>query len=353
LAKKGWHYPSAPKEYGGGGLGGEFVDILREEFSRARAPFRASNFLIGALLVWATEEQKQKYLVPILNGEMSLWQKFSEPHSGSDLASYESKATRDGDDWIMNGSNAFPGGHEDDKGWYYGPMVTDPDAPRHRNLGFFMIPYPSPGLDFKRMRGVAGNEQCFIYFSDVRVPSDGLIGGVTQGWQVANTALEEEHGSQGSIFHRDAEVDSVVSYMQEQRKKEAFPGGDPVRQQRTAEAVIDSHITSLFAKRAGWMYSNRMEMSWEGPSGFVYDRMSGLRQVGRFRDVLGMHTHLGVKDPLTTHGGVQEVFQRSSFILQHGAGSLNISKVVLARRIGISRTKERAAPTANMTAAKS
>ena len=345
LAKKGWHYPAFPKEYGGGGLSGEYVTILSEEFTRARAPFHGSSFILGALLVWATEEQKQEFLVPLLTAEKVSWQKFSEPHSGSDLASYVSKAVKDGDDWIMNGSNAFPGGHEDDVGWYFGPMVTDPDAPRHRNLGFFMIPYPNPGLDFKRMRGVAGGEQCFIYLNDVRVPGANLIGGETQGWQVCQTTLEEEHGGQGSIFHRDEEVKSMASYMQEQRKNGESPGGDPVVQQKAVEAIIESHITNLFAKRTAWMYQNRMEMSWEGPSSFVFDRVSGLRQVGRFRDVLGMHTMLGAKDPRTPHGGLQEVFQRSSLVLAHGAGSLNISKVVLARRIGISRTKERAAPT--------
>ena len=346
LAKKGWHYPTFPKEYGGGGLSGEFEAILSEEFARARAPFRSSNFILGALLVWATEEQKQEFLVPLLTAEKVSWQKFTEPHSGSDLASYVSKAVRDGDDWIMNGSNAFPGGHQDDEGWYYGPMVTDPDAPRHRNLGFFMIPYPNPGLDFKRMRVVNGGEQSFIYLSDVRVPSRNLIGGETQGWQVCQTTLEEEHGGRGAAAPRDPVVDDLVTYLQEQRARGQSPGGDPVVQQVAMEAYVDGYKDNLFKMRTYWMNGNRMEMSWEGPSTFHFERLNRIRNMTRVRDVMGMPALMGVREPGAPHGGTQEVAQRTAFIAQHGAGSFNITKVVLARRIGISRTKERAAPTA-------
>ena len=120
MADKGWLFPTFPKEYGGGGLSGDHEVIINEEMQRAGAPGNFTNqFVFPALLVWGTEEQKQKFLRPLLTGEKVAWQKYTEPHSGSDLASYESKAVRDGDDWIMNGSNAFPGGKEDDEGWYF------------------------------------------------------------------------------------------------------------------------------------------------------------------------------------------------------------------------------------------
>ena len=193
------------------------------------------------------------------------------------------------------------------------------------------------------------SEQSFIFLDNVRVPADHLIGGDHQGWQVVNTALEEEHGGAGLIYQIDDEVESLLRYMQEKRRQNESPGGDPVSQQTAADAYVQNQVSHLFDKRTSWMYHSRQEMSWEGPSTFVSDRVSGVRQVGRIRDVMGMDTLVGSNDPRAIHGGRQEYFQRSSFILQHGAGSLNITKVVLARRIGISRTKERAAPTA-MTA---
>ena len=347
LGAKGWLYPIYPKEYGGGGLTAEHETILQEEFNRYRVPFiETGTFLVlPTLLLWGTEEQKQKFLVPLLNGEKVAWQKYTEPHSGSDLASYESTAVRDGDEWVLSGSNAFPSGHASDSGWYFGPMLTDPHAPRHRNLGFFMIPYPSKGLEVKRMRLVSGGEQSFIYLENVRVPADHLIGDDHQGWQVSNTILEEEHGGRGQAFPIDEVAGNLISYVQEHRENGLSPGGDPVLRQATMDAYNDAHVDTLFKKRTYWMYQNRKQMSWEGPSTFHWERLYGMRNVGRVRDVMGMYALLGTKEPNVPHGGAQEVYQRTSFLHQHGAGSFNITKVVLARRIGISRTKERAAPT--------
>ena len=148
------------------------------------------------LLVWGTEEQKQKFLPPLLSGEKITFQKLTEPQGGADLASISSRATRDGDDWILNGQNVFIGDPYDVE-YLAGPMVTDPDAPRHRNLGYFMIPVPSEGLELKEMKLLPSSRKQAIFLDNVRVPGDHLIGGVNQGWQVMGTHLEFEHGGRG------------------------------------------------------------------------------------------------------------------------------------------------------------
>jgi len=345
LAAKGWLFPTYAKEYGGGGLSPEHESILKEEFLDAGIPRFGSDLIIAMLMVWGSEEQKQKFLVPLLNAEKTTWQKFTEPKSGSDLANYQSTAVRDGDDWLLSGSNVFCSGRGDHPDFLWGPMLTDLEAPRHRNLGFFMVPVPNEGLQIINQNLVSGKEQHFIFLDNVRVPGDHLIGDEHQGWQVTNTGLEQEHGGRGQVFPRDEVVDNLVAYMQERRQRGESPGGNPILQQTAVSAYIDAHIDSLFKKRTYWMYQSRMDMSWEGPSQFHYQRLYGFRNVGKVRDVMGMYTMLGTRDPLAPHGGAQEVDQRTSFIHQHGAGSFNITKVVLARRIGISRTKERAAPT--------
>ena len=345
LGKKGWLFPTYPAEYGGGGLTGEHEAIIEEEFQRYRVPRAVTMLVLNAILVWGTEEQKKRFLIPFMRGEQYSWQKYTEPHSGADLASYETRAVRDGDDWLITGSNTFTtgrGGHPD---WLHGPAVTDPDAPRHRNLGFFMIPVPSEGLDIRPLKLVQGSEQHFIYLDNVRVPGENLIGGDHEGWQVTNTTLEQEHGGRGQAYHRDEVVDNLVTYMQEKPKKGDSPGRDPVIQQAAISAYIDAHIDGLFEKRTYWMYQNRLEMSWEGSTSSLFNRQYHLRNVTRVRDIMGMYAQLGSHDPQAPFGGENEFFQRNSFVLQHGAGSLNITKVVVARRIGISRTKERPAPT--------
>ncbi len=347
MAAKGWLFPTYPKEYGGGGLTGEHETIIEEESQRFRVPRHfCTDWILPALLVWGTEEQKKKWLVPFLKGEQVAWEKFTEPHSGSDLASYQSHAVREGDEWVINGANVFVSGrHAPYPDWLYGPVVSDPDAPRHRNLAYLIIPYPTPGVEIKKLKLTNGSDQHFVYLDNVRIPADHLIGNDHQGWQVANTSLEQEHGGRGQAFPSDDVVDNLIAYVQEHLKKSQSPGGDPVLQQEAADAFIDGHIHNLFARRTYWMYMSRVEMSWEGPCTSLFGRNYGMRNVARVRDVMGPYALLGTKDPIAPCGGGQEVDQRSSFIHQHGAGSRNINKVLLARRIGISRTRERAAVT--------
>ena len=344
LGTKGWLAPTLPKKYGGGGLAAEHEGVIADEFSRFHAPLATVGGVCNAILVWGTEEQKNRFLPPLLTGQKFGWLKLTEPKSGADLASYQSRAVKDGDDWIVNGSNVFITGRGTPD-WIWGPLLTDPEAPRHRNLGFFMIPFRSEGLQSVRMKLVAAEtagDQHFIFMENVRVPNDNLIGEDHQGWQVAQTVLE---GGGALASRQELEVESLVRYLQDKRRVGEGVGDDPVRQQTAVEVYIDDHVSSLFNRRARWMYHNRMEMSWQHPLGDVFNRESGLRKMRRIRDIMSMDTLISGQDPRAWDGGRQEVLQRGAFVLQHGHGTLNIAKVILARRIGISRTKERAAPT--------
>ena len=351
MGSKGWLYPTHPTEYGGGGLTGDHETILSEELHNAKVPWSGSSLLFAALLVWGTEEQKQKFLPLLTSGGKTAWQKLTEPKGGADLANYQSRAVRDGDDWLLTGQNVFisgcprpewtPAGPD----YLYGPMLTDPEAPRHRNLGYFIVPVNSPGLEIKEMNLLPGYDQHAIFMDSVRVPGDHLIGGDHQGWQVLSTHLDQEHGGRGQAFHRDQVVDNLVSYARDTKHDGGTPGNDPVLQQTTVEAYNDSHVDDLLAKRTYWMYQGRMEMSYEGNVHNVHNREQDLRNAIRVRDVMGLYALLDGKDPGSPHGGAQEVNQRSKAGQRHAAGSNNIPKVILSRRIGISRTQERAAPT--------
>jgi alkylation response protein AidB-like acyl-CoA dehydrogenase len=280
-----------------------------------------------------------------------MWQKYTEPRSGADLASYTSRAVRDGDDWLLTGQNVFISGKPrpewgvEGPDYLFGPMVTDDDAPRHRNMGYFMIPMPSEGLEVREMELLVGHDQHAIFMDNVRVPGDHLIGGDHQGWQVAGTTMESEHGGRGRAFPTDVPIENLIEYVKETKVDGGYLGGDPVLQQTTAEAVIDSHIQSLLVKRVYAMYQSREEISWESGVGNVHGRESTLRNERRIRDVYGMYSLLSSQDPSSPHGGRQEVNHRSRAGQNHAGGSTNIAKVVLARRIGISRTQERPAPT--------
>ena len=282
--------------------------------------------------------------MPILKAEKVAFQGITEPQSGADLVNVQSQAVRDGDDWVITGQKVFIGGRGDPD-FFYGPILTDPEAPRHRNLGYFMISYPSPGLEIMRMDLLHGRLNLFVFMDNLRVPGDHLIGGDHQGWQVAGTTLEQEHGGRGQAFPRDEVVVNLVSYAQEAKQNGATLGRDPVVQQTTMDAYIDAHRNMLFAKRTYWMYTNRTEIVYEGNLSSVHGRESSLRITKGVRGVMGMYALLGTHEPGALHGGAQEVNQRSKAGQNHAGGSTNIAKVILARRIGITRTKERPAPT--------
>ena len=208
-----------------------------------------------------------------------------------------------------------------------------------------MIPYPSPGLEIKKMNNLNGHLQHFLFLDNVRVPGDHLIGDDNLGWQVASTTLEQEHGGRGRAFPSDKAVDNLFDYVQGARRNGMSLGSDPVAQQLCMDAYSEARIQGLLAKRTYWMYQNRMPVSYEGNVADLHRRLYTLRNATRMRDVLGMYALLGIKEPRAPHGGAQEVSQRLLAGQNHAAGSNNIAKVILARRIGISRTRERAAPT--------
>ncbi|MBH42347.1 MAG: acyl-CoA dehydrogenase family protein [Dehalococcoidia bacterium] len=353
MAEKGWLFPTYPKQYGGGGLSGDHETILSEEFRNNNIPWSGSSLLFATLLVWGTEEQKQKFLVPLLNGTKIAWQKLTEPKGGADLANYQSRAVRDGDDWLLTGQNVYisgqprPGWEPAGPDFIYGPMLTDPDAPRHRNLGYFIIPVPSEGLDIKEMNLLPGHDQHAIFMDNVRVGSDHLIGGETQGWQVMGAHLEQEHGGRGRATPspRDLFASQMVDYARDTEVDGSSLGSDPVLQQVAMQATLDSYRDELLNKRTYWMYQSRMELSYEGNLGDVHNREHQLRNTIRVRDVMGMYALLDGNDPRAPQGGAQEVSQRDKAGQRHAGGSTNIAKVILSRKIGVSRTQMRSAPT--------
>jgi len=345
LAKKGWLFPTYPKEYGGGGLTGDHETIIEEEFAKANAPRGfSSGTVLATLMVWGTEEQKQQFLKPLLTGDKVTWNKLTEPKGGADVANYQGRAVRDGDDWLLTGSQVFIGDDEDAE-IMGGPMLTDPDAPRHRNLGYFIIDIPSEGLEIKELDLLVRRRKRAIFMDNVRVSGDHLIGGDHQGWQVVGTHLEIEHGGGGRAFPRDDAVDELLSFIKETKHNGGTLGEDPVVQQLAMGAIAEAHVQVLLAKRTHWMYQNKQQIRHEGNLSNVHGRESGLRNAMRVREVMGPYAFLGTEEPIAPHGGNQEYRQRDAAGQRHAGGSTNIAKVILARRIGISRTQERAAPT--------
>src|SRR5712692_1423718 len=160
LGAKGWLFPMAPKEYGGGSLDVDHAIILEEEadrFDLSLPPFYDTGGTLGAptILVWGTEEQKKTFLPPIHRGEVRVWQLLSEPSAGSDLAGVKMRAIRDGDEYVLNGQKIFIGS-ANGTDWMWTIAVTDPNGERHKNVSWFMIDASLPGITVQPMDGDTG-----------------------------------------------------------------------------------------------------------------------------------------------------------------------------------------------------
>ncbi len=201
LFEKGWIAPHWPRQYGGMGASLTEQIILYEEMANLGAPTpypHGLNFLGPTLIEAGTEEQKSKHLPPILSGEVTWCQGYSEPNAGSDLASLKMRAELVGDEFILNGSKIWTtNGHYAD--WMFALVRSDPDArPKQAGISFLLIDLKSPGITVRPIRSIVGDaEFAEEFFDDVRVPRENMVGELHQGWRVANLVMGNERFATG------------------------------------------------------------------------------------------------------------------------------------------------------------
>ena len=220
LFEGGWICAGWPKEYGGKGLSLIEQVVLNEEFAKAGAPMRADFFgdtLVGpTILQWGTEEQKQEFIPGILKGEIAWCQGFSEPNSGSDLASLKTSAVLDGDEWVINGQKVWTtqAQHAD---YVFLLVRTDPDAPQHAGISYLLVPMHQPGIEVRPIVQVDGSAEFNeVFFDNARCPKGNVVGGLNNGWKVAMTTLGFERGSSSTTGYRRflKEWEHIVSVAQ-------------------------------------------------------------------------------------------------------------------------------------------
>jgi alkylation response protein AidB-like acyl-CoA dehydrogenase len=206
LFRGGWICAGWPVEYGGKGLTLLQQVVLNEEFARAGAPMRADFFgdtLVGpTILQWGTEEQKREFIPGILRGETTWCQGFSEPNSGSDLASLSTSAVLDGDEWVINGQKVWTtqAQHAD---YVFLLARTDPGAPKHAGISYLLVPMRQPGVEVRPITQVDGSAEFNeVFFTNARCPAANVVGGVNNGWKVAMTTLGFERGASATTSHR-------------------------------------------------------------------------------------------------------------------------------------------------------
>jgi alkylation response protein AidB-like acyl-CoA dehydrogenase len=215
LSSRGWVAPAWPKEYGGAGLDIKRQFILNEEFAEAGA-MNVGGFgvmMLGpTLIVHGSEEQKKEHLPGILNGEVQWCQGWSEPNAGSDVASVQTRAVRDGDDYVINGQKIWTTGAQF-ADMMYMLARTDPEAPKHRGISYFLLDMHAPGVTVRPLITMAGsatfNE---VFFENVRVPARNRVGEENRGWYIGTTTLDFERSSIGSSVGVQKQLQGMIKF---------------------------------------------------------------------------------------------------------------------------------------------
>lgn len=204
LLEKGYTCRAIPQAYGGSGAEPDplISRILAEEFADSGAVGGLSSqgvsMLVPTLLAYGTEEQKQQYVLPTIQGEMVWCQGYSEPGAGSDLANLRTKATLDGDEWVVEGQKIWTS-TANVSDMMFCLVRTEPDAVRHAGISYLLIPMDSPGLEVRPLYTMTGHAEFNeVFFTDVRVPAGNLVGERGNGWAVANNTLRHERGMLGN-----------------------------------------------------------------------------------------------------------------------------------------------------------
>ena len=342
LKERGWLTMAWPKEYGG--LGAPHFDqlIFAEESAAVGAPLGGQSVqMVGPLLmIHGTDEQKLEHLPRISSAEVMWCQGFSEPGSGSDLASLRTRAVRDGDEYVINGQKIWTSGarHAD---YIHVLTRTDPDAPKHRGITYFMLDMKTPGISVRplvQMHGAANFNETF--FEDVRVPAGNIIGEENRGWYAATTTLDFERSGVSRFANAKRVLDELIDHAKQPDSRS--PGvriaDQPMARAALAEQYIETEIARYLSYRVAWMQSQSLVPNYEASMSKVYGSEFQQRTARMGINVLGL---AGALKPASPHAKLEGAFCQmymSSVARTIGAGTSEIQRNIIATRgLGLPR----------------
>jgi alkylation response protein AidB-like acyl-CoA dehydrogenase len=321
----GWGAPSWPLEYGGKGFGPVESSIWAEEKARvgANIPFNVVGFGMAGptIIAHASDEQKARYVPPLLAGDEIWCQLFSEPGAGSDLAALTTRATRDGETWIVSGQKVWSSSaHEAD----FGILLarSDFDAPKHQGLVYFICDMRAPGIEIRPLRQMSGEAEFNeVFLNDVRIPDDHRIGEPGDGWRIAMTTLMFERMSIGA-------ADAGYTFPFERLVALARAHGRPGKVDRQALAQIYSRTKILELLNARVLSKLR---KGEIPTAEGSILKLALAQLVTDSAALGVHL-IGGEGLLLTDGGPQRALLQSP-AFHIGGGTDEVQRNVVAERV--------------------
>jgi alkylation response protein AidB-like acyl-CoA dehydrogenase len=336
LADRGLIAPAWPKEYGGAGLSVMEQFIFTQEMSLSGAP-RGGNFGIGTgwagptIILYGTEEQKQKYLTGIIQGDDVWCQGFSEPGAGSDLANVQTKAVKDGDDYIVNGQKIWTSGAHVAK---YMILLarTDPDASKHKGISYFIVDMKTPGLTVRPLVNMAGNHDFNeVFFDNVRVPKENMIGEENRGWYVGTTTLDFERSGIATSISHTLMVKDLVDFIKENSGTGVITT-DPGLPNELADRMIEAAVEEMLCTQVISMQNRGLVPNKESSIAKLFSSELDVRISRTAMKALGLYGQLRTGSPYVAANGRVESTYLYATTSTVGGGTSEIQRNIIASR---------------------
>lgn len=348
LGSKGWLWPTAPTEYGGGGLSLDHAVVIEEEmdsYGMNIPPYYDSGGRLGgaSILVWGTEEQKQRFLPPIMKGEVRTWQLLTEPEAGSDLANVKMSAERDGDDYVINGQKIWTSGAHYGE-WYHVLVRTDPEAPKHRGISYIMMQLRdegkvTEGITLRPLIDMTGTRRWSeVFFDNVRVPARNLIGEENRGWYAAMTTLSFERSGIETAARYLGELEVFLTELRQTRFNGTNVLDDTIVRHKLADLRLELEARRMLSYRVAFMQSKGELPVKEGSMGKAWGDMLGKKVPALFASIMQEYGRLGLGDKRAPMGG----YVGHKYSAMHGSGigggATEIQRNIIAQRgLGLPR----------------
>ncbi|MCZ2108618.1 MAG: acyl-CoA dehydrogenase family protein [Dehalococcoidia bacterium] len=335
LAARDWLAMAWPKEYGGGGASHMRQLVYNEEMAYNGAPSMNMGIAwVGpSLMLYGTEEQKKQFIPRITNADDWWCTLYSEPGAGSDLAALQTRATRDGDDFVINGQKIWTsGGHAADWGWL--AARTDPDAPKHKGITMFMVNMKSPGVTVRPLVNMA-NRHNFneVFFEDVRVPATQVVGEVNRGWYHMAVALDFERSGIQAFAGGRRNVERLVEIA---KARPELAGRRPSVRMELADRMVDINVGTFLAYRVATMQAKGLVPNHEASASKLFGSEMGQRIALTGMHLLGMFGELRDSSAVVTPDIATNYLQAVSGTI--AAGTSEIQRGIIATRgLGLPR----------------
>ena len=341
LGRKNLLAVSWPQEYGG--LDWPFWKqfIFNEELANFDAPVvgrNATRFLGPTIMRYGTEEQKKQHLPGILNGETVWCQGYSEPNAGSDLGSLQTRAVQDGDEFVINGQKIWTSMAHHSQ-WIFMLARTDPDAPKHRGISYFLVEMKTPGITVKPLIDMSnGHHFNEVYFENVRVPRSGLLGELNRGWYMATTTLSYERSGIEGPAAAARYVRLLTQYAKETQRHGKPMAEDPLLRQRLGQLATEVEVARALAWRIASIQTKGDIPGPEAPALKVFGSELFQRIAQTGMQMLGLYGQLESDSKWAPLAGAIERLYLVSVSRTIAAGTSEIQRNIIAERgLGLPR----------------